>query len=831
MKTQKFFINLSIVLGVLAFANCSKFDESVNVPQKEVKLTINTSNVDIASNTKTSMSGTTPYWSTGDKIGVITNGNTANAEFSSALSGDRKTASFSGTTSLIEGDNTIYAYYPYSTIYATGTKSQMRVVLPTIQHPSLTSFDPAADVLVGKPYIKHVEPDETNITIDNFQFKRLMAVVKIVFKNTGSNLPASDKVEKVTMLAGSEMAQGAAADPALTGGVNINLEEGSFTMSDASAGNTRKNYVVGLYSSSDNFSIDAAGTNAAYLLVNPSTLASGSELTFEVITSTKKIIKTITLSTDITLERGNINEIRVNINNDHISNFNHSLPYETATTSLNATEAWQSAGWTIINSQVSTNVWGTKVGTTSGEGSIQSLNLNGFTDYVKVTFRALGHTGKTPTLVVSLLDDEGTVVKTKNRQLNSCATADNIQESEMNSASALNTMVFSGASTASSVKFATSSTGDKRFYISYVKVEEAQASDITSATVATSDATNVTGTSAKLNGVFTANDEVITEVGFEYKKSSDTEYNHSVALANVTYTYQIIDNLLYTTQYTYKAYMKVEGSDAKIYGAEKTFTTTGPSITVTTPVTLAKESGSTATLTITSLAGQAWTATPSGSGFTISPTSGTIGEGGTSSITVTASQAGGASVSDLGAVVVTLNDYTSSTATSSIKQSASVAEIWNLITSVDQITAGTYVIGFQHNDDSKYYAMKNTAITKNPQGVEFAISDSKFSGTVAENIKWTLSGTNADGFTVSYDSNYLTSTNSSQGIAINDSSSSSKWSFLVDATYGILMKRQDIVIERYLAAYRAESPIAVTFRYYNTGSSYKGSIVLLKLAD
>jgi hypothetical protein len=93
---------------------------------------------------------------------------------------------------------------------------------------------------------------------------------------------------------------------------------------------------------------------------------------------------------------------------------------------------------------------------------------------------------------------------------------------------------------------------------------------ITTPTVATDAATNITQTSAMLNGTVTNPDNVsVTPMGFEWKESSAIMYN----VANVTGTAlaYTLDNLTPSTSYTYRAFMTYNGMT--YYGSEMNFTT------------------------------------------------------------------------------------------------------------------------------------------------------------------------------------------------------------------------------------------------------------------
>jgi len=91
------------------------------------------------------------------------------------------------------------------------------------------------------------------------------------------------------------------------------------------------------------------------------------------------------------------------------------------------------------------------------------------------------------------------------------------------------------------------------------------------ATVTTLDATAVTHNSAKLSGVVAPGTDVIAARGFEWKKTTGGTYADLVSDHTSNTFDATLTGLTGNTNYTYRAYVKV-GSD-KIYGTEKTFTT------------------------------------------------------------------------------------------------------------------------------------------------------------------------------------------------------------------------------------------------------------------
>ena len=160
-----------------------------------------------------------------------------------------------------------------------------------------------------------------------------------------------------------------------------------------------------------------------------------------------------------------------------------------------------------------------------------------------------------------------------------------------------------------------------------------------------------------------------------------------------------------------------------------------------------------------------------------------------------------------------------------VQKEAGTAGSYRIVTSLDDIVAGEYVLGFYHNTLEKYYAVKNVTISSNPLGVEIDPVEGVL-GEVSTEIVWTLSGNNTDGFTVSAGNVYLNSKDAAQGISVA-SDSAQKWCVTRDDAKGFLMQRKDMTISRYLAAYSSNP---VTFRYYNHTSTsyYKGEFCLFR---
>lgn len=161
-----------------------------------------------------------PLWSKGDGISVITfPGGEASEfgvfDFSSDLESASSRASFSGLPNepgryfavypqRKETYNSRYGYYEYnpefSDYYEYG-EVDLSFTLPAVQHPSLTSFDPDADLLISEPFDINVDDyneDLGKVIVEGVSFTRVNAIVKIVLNPQTSRL-RGQTVRRVTI--------------------------------------------------------------------------------------------------------------------------------------------------------------------------------------------------------------------------------------------------------------------------------------------------------------------------------------------------------------------------------------------------------------------------------------------------------------------------------------------------------------------------------------------------------------------------------------------------------------------------------------------------------
>ena len=288
-------------VSAMTFYACSKaYDDIASTDL--IKLTISTDKPELYDQTRTMVDtdGKTPMWCPEDAIGVsvFANGSYTNHEFTNDnTDAPSVKTTFSGSVAV--GDM-IYTYYPYS---ANGVDAQGRasVEIPSVQYPTPTSFDGAADILVGKPVV--MTPATT--TVEGLQFKRVGGFLKIVLNDTtAESLITGEKVESLSVTTENNLAGSAYLDI-------VNGELGNI-----SANGTAK--ITAKYNSDTEYKIGDENS-AAYIGVYSQTLTEGSTITISAKTTSYDIERTITLPVDIDIKAGGITTLNIKISAENIS--------------------------------------------------------------------------------------------------------------------------------------------------------------------------------------------------------------------------------------------------------------------------------------------------------------------------------------------------------------------------------------------------------------------------------------------------------------------------------------------------------------------------------
>lgn len=256
-----------------------------------------------------------PYWNEGDKISVFFDDfeskNKPDATLTNVNS-KGETADFSGEITLANGttigeEGRILSFYPASAFQTDGvisSEESVRLNLKTSQEPAADSYDPAADILVGQPsdYI-YIDGE----LLADIAFARVMSVVKVTLKAAG-DCPANIAVNRFTMTAPDGMV--------LTGRSKVSLA--ALYGSDSPVGEwTVKNNEVSALYSGDFHPVIGGSENTVYLIVNPTTIASGSQVTFTMESDNYNISKTVTLGKALAFPQGNVANINLTIANEN----------------------------------------------------------------------------------------------------------------------------------------------------------------------------------------------------------------------------------------------------------------------------------------------------------------------------------------------------------------------------------------------------------------------------------------------------------------------------------------------------------------------------------
>jgi hypothetical protein len=210
-----------VVASVAMIAGCAKgYEETAKEPVKTPttkKITFSAAQSDFAGDTRTTLNNDLSVsWLSTDTLGMyIAAYNTDENFFPSenipfsikSLNTETDVATFENDENITEmtGEplGVIYAaYLPYSKDAATGQPGKVQLSLPTIQHPTLTSFDPAADILFATALTTGqdigVGQDGGELMLD---FKRPFAIGQFEFTNIASDVittPEDEEVKSVT---------------------------------------------------------------------------------------------------------------------------------------------------------------------------------------------------------------------------------------------------------------------------------------------------------------------------------------------------------------------------------------------------------------------------------------------------------------------------------------------------------------------------------------------------------------------------------------------------------------------------------------------------------
>lgn len=182
-----------------------------------------------------------PSWSDGDKLSVFIQNGSDRVDNNKGYIVDFSNPShivFKGTCTAPAADNTVYSFYAaYPKGESGSTYDDFKYVIPAEQHPTATSFDPAADILVAEAVDRTVNTTTTEINDITFKFARKTAILKVCPSYAGG----IDKVAATDKIASLEIAF-SGSNSWITGKAKLNLTTplAEFTYSNSAQSKTVK---------------------------------------------------------------------------------------------------------------------------------------------------------------------------------------------------------------------------------------------------------------------------------------------------------------------------------------------------------------------------------------------------------------------------------------------------------------------------------------------------------------------------------------------------------------------------------------------------------------
>lgn len=281
LYVMKRFYALIAVVVTISFSACQQKEAMSTSHGDVISVTLSAVNPEVV--TKTTLVEGTPYWCADDAIGV-SDGN-SNYKFENDADENTAITTFSGQTTLA---GKMYAYYPYSSAKQISEAKVNLDILP-FQVPGINTFDSSSDIMVAKPFSLDAESKTANL-----QFARLGAVVKVVLTDLSGEL-SSDLVQSISLTSASPLAGSLPIDLAAQRIGDVVNGESSVTA----------NYSSGYHIN---------GSNAAWFVVLPQTIAEGESLILTVNTDKHNITKTLTAPVNgIEMLQGAVTTLNVKI--------------------------------------------------------------------------------------------------------------------------------------------------------------------------------------------------------------------------------------------------------------------------------------------------------------------------------------------------------------------------------------------------------------------------------------------------------------------------------------------------------------------------------------
>ena len=366
------------VIAACSLVSCAKDELKPAATEKSLHFVINTAeNSTMKSFVENNLDGTyTPKWTNGDElaifIGTINDKTSSPTATLSNTAETGTTASFDGTvpTDLTKGS--FLSFSPAGAFVKGYSNGTVGINLSEIQTPSSLTIDKACDVLVAKSCDFIAE--NGTVAINDLYFKRIFSIVKVNLK--GAAALNGEKVTSFTL----------SAPATLTGRAAVDLSTASI-----SQWNTKNESVVAKYTT-DNpaFGGENGLENTVWFVVNPTTVASGSVVTFSGETENYTFSKDVTLSKDLVFPQSQMAVINLTIGEGNYT-------AKTAETRI-FVEGFDNVETTKTQLQPSvTGAFGT--------GVTEALAYTYSSDNTNLRYNNNGHSSTNPYLYLSLPND------------------------------------------------------------------------------------------------------------------------------------------------------------------------------------------------------------------------------------------------------------------------------------------------------------------------------------------------------------------------------------------------------------------------------------------
>lgn len=241
------------------------------------------------------------YW-TGDKENVT--------NLQAVNSAATPVGNFTWNFSHLEIEGAVdYNYFfllPYTSGTAlNGAKTGYSFRLSSVQFPSSTSFDPNMDMLIGQAAYNVAKGN----SISGLRFKRPFAPFKLTVKDE-ANVLGDEAVKSISFVIDAEATQ----SNTLVGLCYINnSDEFSQAKVSSFSANNLGNGVTAVYN--EGLSKDA-GAYTAWYIVNPVSIAAGTNIKVIVSTDTKTVTRTVAVPSETSFVADAINKLSFNISGE-----------------------------------------------------------------------------------------------------------------------------------------------------------------------------------------------------------------------------------------------------------------------------------------------------------------------------------------------------------------------------------------------------------------------------------------------------------------------------------------------------------------------------------